>query len=137
VTGDETDRVVAYYASSTASVLRDAVPRRLQRNQPDELPAILLGRMAVDNRHAGRGLGAALLKHFMQKAIEVSAVVGVRLALVHAKDDEARRFYVRYGFVETTLDPLTLVMPLPGRPAVTSGSASRLQTGGPVGPPGS
>jgi GNAT superfamily N-acetyltransferase len=105
--------VVAYYASSTASVMRAATPRRIARDQPADLPAILLGRMAVDSRHQGNGLGAAMLKHFMTKAIEVSENVGVRLVLVHAKDNHAKDFYRHHGFIESPVDPLTLMMLLP------------------------
>ena len=54
------------------------------------MPAILLARMAVDSRHNGHGLGAALLKHFMLKAFEVAQSVGVRVLLIHAKDEEAK-----------------------------------------------
>jgi GNAT superfamily N-acetyltransferase len=112
VTDGEGGTVVAFYASSTASVLRGSAPKQLRRNQPEELPAILLGRMAVDTDHIGCGLGAALLKHFMLKAIEVGASVGVRLLLVHAKDEEAKSFYGHFGFVESPIDSLTLMMPL-------------------------
>jgi GNAT superfamily N-acetyltransferase len=105
--------VVAYYASSTASVIRATAPRRIARDQPADLPAILLGRMAVDHHHQGKGLGGAMLKHFMTKAIEVSEIVGVRLVLVHAKDEQAKDFYRRHGFIESPLDPLTLMMLLP------------------------
>jgi GNAT superfamily N-acetyltransferase len=101
--------VVAYYASSTASIMRSSVPARVRRNQPEQIPAILLARMAVDRRHAGKGLGAALLKHFMLKALEVAQSVGVRVLLIHAKDDEAKDFYSHHGFVESPFDPLTLV----------------------------
>jgi GNAT superfamily N-acetyltransferase len=111
----ETQRVVGFYASSTASVLRSSAPKSFGRNQPEELPAILLGRIAVDAKHKGRGLGAALLKHFMFKAIEVAGTVGVRLVLVHAKDEEAKSFYRHYGFVESPVDPMTLMMPQPRR----------------------
>ncbi len=113
VTDADTGRVVAYYASSTACVLRASAPKRLRRNQPDEMPAVLLGRMAVDSKHAGCGLGAALLKHFMLKALEVAQSVGVRLLVVHAKDEEAKSFYEHYGFVESPVDLLTMMMPLP------------------------
>lgn len=58
----------------------------------------------------GHGLGAALLKHFMLKALEVARSVGVRVLLVHAKDDEARTFYSHFGFVESPLDPFVLMM---------------------------
>ncbi|MHB1487352.1 MAG: GNAT family N-acetyltransferase [Acidimicrobiales bacterium] len=105
-----TGRVLAFYASSTASVIRSSAPRPFGRNQPDEIPAILLGRMAVDSKHQGHGLGAALLKHFMLKAMQVSASVGVRLLLVHAKDEAAKGFYEHYGFVESPIDPLTMMM---------------------------
>jgi GNAT superfamily N-acetyltransferase len=110
VTGVETQRVVGFYASSTASVLRSSAPKRFGRNQPEELPAILLGRIAVDAKHKGRGLGAALLRHFMFKAIEVAGTVGVRLVLVHAKDEEAKSFYGHYGFVESPVDTMTMMM---------------------------
>jgi GNAT superfamily N-acetyltransferase len=93
--------------------MRAAAPRRMARNQPADLPAILLGRMAVDNRHQRKGLGAAMLKHFITKAIEVSEKVGVRLVLVHAKDAQATRFYLHHGFVESPIDPLTLMLLLP------------------------
>ena len=105
--------VVAYYASSTASVIRAAAPRHIARDQPADLPAILLGRMAVDSRHQGKGFGAAMLKHFITKALEVSEIVGARLVLVHAKDAHANGFYRHHGFVESPIDPLTLMMLLP------------------------
>jgi len=113
VTDNETGRVVAYYASATASVRRADTPKTFGRNQPEDLPAMLLARMAVDEKHQGEGLGVALLKHFMLKAIEVSQSVGVRLALVHAKDAEAHDFYQHHGFVESPFDSLTLMMLLP------------------------
>ena len=105
-----TGQVVAFYASSTASILRSSAPKRIGRNQPEEMPALLLARMGVDSRHQSRGLGAALLKHFMLKAVEVAQSVGVRVLLIHAKDDNAQTFYEHYGFVESPLDPLVMMM---------------------------
>jgi hypothetical protein len=46
----------------------------------------------------------------MLKALEVAQSVGVRVLLIHAKDDEAKSFYSHYGFVESPFDPLILVM---------------------------
>jgi len=112
VVTDDND-VVAYYASASASILRGTAPKPLQRNQPDLLPAILLSRLAVSSNYQQRGLGAALLKHFMLKALEVRQHVGVRLVLVHAKNTDAVNFYEKYGFVASPLDPLTLMQVLP------------------------
>ena len=103
-------RVVAYYASSAAVVLRVEATKRAARNQPDPLPAVLLGRLAVDRRYQGDGLGAALLKHFIMKSIEVAELIGVRLVLVHAKDSRAAAFYARFGFEPSPIDELTMML---------------------------
>lgn len=109
VAEEPANRVVGYYASATASILRSTATKRAARNQPEDIPAILLARLAVDVRFAGQGLGAALLKHFVLKAIEVAGVVGARVLLVHAQDDEGRRFYVRHDFEASPFDELTLM----------------------------
>ncbi|MGI9031868.1 MAG: GNAT family N-acetyltransferase [Ilumatobacteraceae bacterium] len=104
------DRVVAYYASSTAVVLRAGATGRARRNQPDPLPAVLLGRLAVDAKHLGERLGEALLKHFIMKSLEVAQVTGVRVLLVHAKDETAASFYRRYNFEASPIDDLTMML---------------------------
>lgn len=103
-------RVAAYYASSTAVLLRASAPGRVARNQPDPLPALLLGRLAVDAGYQGQGLGAALLKHFLLKSLEVAQLVGVRLLLVHAATPEAAAFYEHHGFERSPIDELTLLV---------------------------
>ena len=108
VDGDR--RVVGFYASATSAILRSRATGRAGRNQPDELPAVLLARLAVDRRHRGEGLGAALLKHFIVKGLDVAELVGVRLLLVHAKDDAAREFYTHHGFEPSPIDALTLML---------------------------
>jgi GNAT superfamily N-acetyltransferase len=104
------DRVVAYYASSTAVILRAKATKRAARNQPDPVPAVLLGRLAVDTKYQGQGLGAALLKHFLLKALEVAQLTGVRVLLVHASDATAASFYARYGFEPSPIDELTMML---------------------------
>lgn len=103
-------RVIACYASSTAVLMRSHATKRAARNQPDPLPAVLLGRLAVDAEYQGRGLAAALLKHFVLKSLEVAELTGVRLLLVHAKNDAAKRFYLRYGFEESPVNDMTLML---------------------------
>lgn len=86
--------------------------RKVACNQPGELPAIVLGRIAAGAGHAGRGLGAALLEHFTFKAMEVAGTVGARLVLVHAKGEEAGSFYRNYGSVESPVDAMAMMMPV-------------------------
>ncbi len=71
---------------------------------------MLLGRLAVDRDHQGQGLAAALLKHFLQKALEVSQLTGLRLVLVHAKDSYASDFYQHFEFEPSPIDDLTLIL---------------------------
>ena len=103
-------RVVAYYASSTAVLARETAPGRIRRNQPDPIPAMLLGRLAVDRDHQGKGLAAALLKHFLGKALEVSELTGLRLVLVHANSAQAADFYSHFEFEASSFDDLTFML---------------------------
>jgi len=103
-------QVVAFYASSTAVIARTEAIKRAARNQPDPLPAMLLGRLAVDSDHQGQGLATALLKHFLLKALEVAEITGLRLVLVHAKNVHAADFYSHYGFEPSPIDDLTLML---------------------------
>jgi GNAT superfamily N-acetyltransferase len=107
---DHAGQVVAFYSSSTATVLHREAGGRYRRNQPDPLPALLLGRLAVDRKHAGEGLGNALVKHFLLKALEVAELVGVRLLLVHAANWEAVHYYQQFGFEPSPVDDLTMMM---------------------------
>jgi len=80
------------------------------RNQPEELPAILLGRIGVDAKHKGKGLGTALLRHFMFKAIEVAGSVGVRLCWSTPRMRKPRASTGIMVFVESPVDPMTMMM---------------------------
>jgi hypothetical protein len=67
-----------------------------------------------------RALDPADAKHFLLKAFEVSERVGVRVVLVHAKEDGVRGFYEKYGFIQSPLDSLTLLLLLPPSPTGTT-----------------
>jgi GNAT superfamily N-acetyltransferase len=106
------DQVVGFYGLATGAVLQQAAPGRVRRNMPDPIPVMVLGRLAVDRRFQGRGLGRALLRDAILRTLQAAEIAGIRALLVHAKDDPARAFYERCGFVASPLDPLTLMLPL-------------------------
>jgi len=108
----QTGQVVGYYALSAGEVTRTLAPGSIRRNMPDPVPSILLGRLAVDERLQGRGLGRSLLFDAIQRMIEVAAQVGVRVAVVDAISDDGRHFYAHHGFIETLNDPSRLVLDL-------------------------
>lgn len=107
------NRVVGYYCLAAGAVLRTELPTaRSRRNTPLRVPVIVIGRLAVDRRFKGRGVGAGLLRDAILRSIEASRAIGVRAILVHAIDDDAASFYRRYGFRPSPLADRTLVLPI-------------------------
>jgi GNAT superfamily N-acetyltransferase len=104
--------VIGYYSLSAGAISRESTPKAMRRNMPDPLPVLLLGRLAVDRRYHNRGIGQALLRDAMLRAVNVSGEAGVFAILVHALSGQARRFYLSRGFVESPLQPMTLLMTL-------------------------
>jgi GNAT superfamily N-acetyltransferase len=84
----------------------------MTRNMPDPLPIILLGRLAIDQKYHNEGLGSALLRDALIRVVSVANNTGVSAILVHALSEQARRFYLSRGFVESPLQPMTLMMTL-------------------------
>ncbi len=104
--------VVGYYSLSAGAISHEAAPKAMRRNMPDPLPLLLLGRLAIDKRYHNRGLGSALLRDAMMRAVAVASGTGVFAILVHALSPEAKQFYLSRGFVESPLQPMTLIMTL-------------------------
>jgi GNAT superfamily N-acetyltransferase len=105
--------VVGFYTISTGSVRFDMVPAHLEKRLPNyPIPTVHIGRLAVDQRHQGCGLGKVLLIDALRKAAAASTVVGVYGVDVMALHERAKQFYLKYGF-ETMLDsPLHLFLPI-------------------------
>ena len=101
---------IGYYTLSAGAIGHESVPKAMRRNMPDPLPVILLGRLAVDRRHHNQGIGQALLRDAMLRAVTVAADAGVFAILVHALSPQAKQFYISRGFVSSPIQPLTLFM---------------------------
>ena len=98
VIADADDRVVAYATLSMTAIDRSAAPATLAKQAPDPVPALLLGRLAVDQEHAGRGVGTALVGHVLATAVELNEKAACRAVVVAALSDQARRWWQRLGF---------------------------------------
>ncbi len=90
--------VIGYYCLSAYAVVRSSAPGALSRNAPDPVPAVLLGRLAVDRRWQGMRLGSSLLHDAVANAGAAAQRIGLRAMVVDAIDDTAADFYVRHGF---------------------------------------
>lgn len=106
------NQVVGFYALATGSVQRQSVSGALRRNMPDPLPVLVLGRLAVDERYHRRGIGARLLKDAVLRSQLVAEQVGTKALLVHALSEEAKAFYLHWGFTPSEIQPSTLLLPL-------------------------
>lgn len=112
VVGDG-DRVIAFYCIAAGSIARHAAPGKLRRNAPDAIPVAVIGRLAVDRSYAGRGLGADLLFDALYRIAIASQSIGIAAAVVQAKDDAAKRFYLACAeFIEFPADSRMLYLPI-------------------------
>lgn len=116
-TGDKAKRVFGFYSLSMGEVGLSSLPEEKQKKLPKHpVPVARMGRMAVDNSTKGQDLGKLLLVDAMKRVQSASSDVGVYALLVDAKDDPAKSFYKKYGFIELTDEPMTLFLPLASFP---------------------
>jgi GNAT superfamily N-acetyltransferase len=106
----EGKRVIGYYSLAAGSVLHHSATGRVRRNMPDPVPIALLGRLAIDRRWQGRGLGPALLHDAVLRVVGAAESIGVRAILVHANSEEAKAFYEHWGMRTSPVEPMTLMI---------------------------
>jgi len=104
------DEVIGYYALAAGAVLHENASGNIRRNMPDPIPVVVLGRLAVHVDWAGQGVGAGLLKDAILRTVALSEQMGIRALPCHAIDDGARQFYLRHGFIESPIEPLTVML---------------------------
>jgi GNAT superfamily N-acetyltransferase len=105
-------QVVGYYTLAAGQVSPLDATARLRKGQPGKrpVPVVILARLAVDRRHQGQGLGRSLLQDAMLRCLEAAEKVGIRALVAHAIDEQARGFYLRFGFEESPTDPLHVIL---------------------------
>ena len=103
-------KVIGYYTLAAGIITHADAPGRIRRNMPDPIPVMVLGRLAVDKSFHGQGIGAGFLRDAVLRTMQASEIAGIRAILVHAISEEAKRFYEKYGFVASPVDPLTVMI---------------------------
>jgi GNAT superfamily N-acetyltransferase len=98
VIADQDDKVIAYASLSMTGVDLSAAPAPLARQSPQPVPALLLGRLAVDQQHAGLGVGTALVAHVLATALEINAKAACKAVVVVALNERARSWWEQLGF---------------------------------------
>lgn len=113
VTSGDSLEVVAYFAWRMAELAVEDAPQRLRQGSGGyRQPVALLARLAVDRRHEGNGLGAALLADVISRMLVLERALGCRGLLIHAENEEARSFYAHLvpGLLSSPTDDLHLVL---------------------------
>lgn len=112
--GDDPTTIAGYYTLSSLSIELKGLPQKVAKRLPryPEVPAVLIGRLAIDSRFQGRGLGELLLFDALDRILEHAGEIGAFAVVVDAIDDRAAQFYVRYGFQPFRTRPTRLFLPL-------------------------
>ncbi len=114
--------VVGFYSLAVGSVDPESAPPRVMKGLAHHpVPMMILARLAVDQRHQGRGLGKALLKDALLRTAQAADIAGIRCLLVHAKDDAARQWYEAWEFEPSPTDPYHLFLMLKDLKAILAG----------------
>lgn len=101
--------IVGYHTLAVGHVTLEDAPERLTKGLAKHpVPVMLLARLATDHRWQGQGIGKALLRDAMERTLQAAEIAGIRAFAVHAKDDEARRFYEHFDFIPSPTDPMHL-----------------------------
>ena len=104
--------IAGYFSLCMGQILGQDVTGAMRRNMPRQIPAVTLGRLAIDRKWQGRGLGAALLADVVRRALRASSEVVARLVIVHAISPTAEAFYLHHGFTRLPVETPTLALDL-------------------------
>ena len=105
-------KVIGYYAICMGQIFSQEVVGSMRRNMPRQIPAVILGRLAIDQKWQGKGLGKALLQDAVQRSARAAKEVSARLLIVHAISAEAEAFYSHYGFIRLPTETPTYALDL-------------------------
>ena len=92
------DKVVGCYSIGAHLIVKDELPRSLAHGIPEQIPVVLLARLALDESVPGQKLGGVLLADALDRIVEATATIAARFVVVDAINANAFAFYEHYGF---------------------------------------
>ncbi|AGY58020.1 GNAT family N-acetyltransferase [Gloeobacter kilaueensis] len=105
------ERVLGYYSLAPASVFPEDAPARVTKGQGHyPVPTILMARFAIDRSEQAKGFGKAMLRDALRRSLAGAEAIGGRAFLIHAKDEDARAFYLKFGMEASPTNPLHLFL---------------------------
>jgi GNAT superfamily N-acetyltransferase len=107
----ENDRVASYFSLTVGQIDRLDAPERIRKGMGQyPIPVVILARQAVGLQHRGRRIGIGLLQDAIRRTLLIADQAGIRAMLTHPIDEDAARFYARFGFIASPLREQQLVL---------------------------
>jgi len=108
---DDSMNIVGFVTVSAGQVATSSLPAQSKLPRYPA-PILRIGRLAVDSRYQGKGIGQDLLAFALRLAVEFSQRVGLYAVVVDAKHDKAKAFYIKLGFIACEDNSLCLYLPI-------------------------
>lgn len=110
---DNPSSVIGYYTLSTLSIELNQLPEKLAWKLPrHQVPAALIGRLAVSKAAQGQGIGKMLLADAIKRTLAVGDQIAIYAMVVDVIDDSVKGFYEQFGFTQLSDDSPRLFLPL-------------------------
>lgn len=117
VVAEDDGRVAGYFSLTVGQVDTLEAPERIRKGMGQyPLPVVILARLAVSKHDQGRGIGFGLLQDAIRRTMLIAEQAGIRAMLTHPIDEEAARFYTRFGFIASPLREQQLLLLLKDAP---------------------
>lgn len=100
---NEKNIIKGYYTLSNSSISLESIPEEIRKKLPqtyNAIPTTLLGRLAIDNKFQGQGIGKLILVDALKRSFTISKSIGSFAVVVDPIDQEAEKFYEKYGFIK-------------------------------------
>lgn len=105
------ERVVGYFSLTIGQVDTLDAPERIRKGMGQHpIPVLILARLAVSVDEQGRGIGRGMLQDAIRRTLLISEQAGIRAMLSHPIDEEAARFYKRFGLISSPLREQQLLL---------------------------
>lgn len=107
----EDDRVAGYFSLTVGQIDTLDAPERIRKGKGQyPIPVVILARLAVSQQDQGRGIGIGLLQDAIRRTMLIAEQAGIRAMLTRPIDEEAARFYTRFGFIPSPLREQQLLL---------------------------
>jgi predicted N-acetyltransferase YhbS len=105
------DHVVGYFSLTVGQIDTLEAPERIRKGMGQyPVPVVILARLAVSQQAHGQGIGTGLLRDAIRRTMLIAEQAGIRAMLTHPIDEDAARFYTRFGFIASPLREQQLLL---------------------------